>query len=132
MNIQDHLTPENVEKYRGNWEAFEALGERYRADSALRDRLDGGDVSDALTELGLVLPPDIEARIVADTSDMMHVVLPPDPNTNLSDEMLSAVAGGGKTAGSAGTVGTAGSVACSTIPSSASSAGTAGSAGTAA
>jgi hypothetical protein len=132
MNFQDHLTPENVGKYRANWEAFEVIGERYRTDGALRDQLDSGDISNTLAELGIVLPPGIDARIVADTLDTMHLILPVDPNISLSDEMLNAVAGGGKTAGSAGTVGTAGSMACSTVPSSASSVGSAGSAGSAA
>ncbi len=94
MNIQDQLTPENIEEYRGKWEAAEALSERCRTDSSLRDRLDGGDVSDALTELGLVLPPGIKARIVADTPDTVHFIMPPNPNIDLSDEALSSVAGG--------------------------------------
>ncbi len=105
VNIQEHLTPENIEKSRGKWEAAEALSERCRTDSSLRDRLDDGDVSDALTELGIVLPPGIGARIVADTPDTVHFVMPPNPNVDLSDEVLSSVAGGcsygvgGKTAG---------------------------------
>jgi hypothetical protein len=73
-----------------------------------------------IDELGFYLPPDMDTRVVADTSDTMHVVLPTDPSIPLSDEMLTAVAGG-KPASSAGC---AGSMACSTLPSTASSAGT--------
>jgi len=65
---------------------------------------------------------------VANDDDTFHFVLPPDPNIDLKDEALSAVAGG-KTTGSAGSGGSASSV--STIPSCASSAGTVGSVGTA-
>ena len=128
----DKMTPERVQGYQSNFTPFRSLAERYRQDESLRARVDAGDVEDLLPELGINPPPGVEVRIVADGAGTHHVVLPPDPNQQLSDEALAAVAGGGKTASTAGTVGTAGSMACSTVPSSASTAGSAGSVGTAA
>ena len=116
---------------RTNLERFHTFAARYREDSDLRARIDSGDLSDAIAELDLPTPPEnIQVRIVADTPEVVHVIMPPDPNADLTDESLSAVAGG-KTAGSAGCAGTASTFGCSTVPGSvatASSAGTVGSA----
>ena len=127
-----HLSPtaEHVETARANYARFESLAQRYRDDATLRARLDSDDVSDSLAELGIVLPPDLQVRIVADTPETHHLVLPPDPNIHLSDEELAMVAGG-KSAGSAGSISSVSSVACSTIPSTVSTLGSAGTAGTA-
>lgn len=116
---------------RTNMEHFYAYAARVQEDPALRARIESGDVADTLAELGLPNPPEkIEVRIVVDTPEVVHIVLPPDPNADLTDESLSAVAGG-KTAGSAGCAGTASTMACSTVPGSVSSASTAATAGTA-
>ena len=115
---------------RTKMERFHVFAARYREDSGLRARIESGDLSDAIAELGLPSPPEsIQVRIVADTPEVVHIVLPPDPNADLTDESLRAVAGG-KTAGTAGSVGSASTFACSCSPSSAgtvSSGGTAGS-----
>ncbi len=129
--MQPAITPNQVErKLKHNVSAFETLAERYRSEPALRSRIDGGDVADFLPDLGIVMPPGVDTRIVVNTTDTFHVVMPPDPNVDLSDEVLSAVAGG-KSAGSAGSVGTASSLACACLPSSVATAGTAGTAGSA-
>ena len=39
-------------------------------------------------------PSDTRLMIVRNTDDVWHFVLPPDPNQNLADDDLSAVAGG--------------------------------------
>ena len=125
------ITPERREELRSNYAAFETLAARYRDEAGLRSRIDSGDISDSLSKLKIDLPSGVEAKIVADTSDTVHFVLPPDPNTELSEEMLSVLSGGGKTAGSAGSVGSAGTAGCSSAPSTLSSVGSAGTAGTA-
>ena len=121
---------EHKAKGERNLAAANDLALRYGSDEALRARIDSGDVGEFLSDLGIDLPGGIEGRIVFDTADTHHFVLPPDPNAALSDEMLSMVAGG-KSAGSAGSVGSAGSALCSCGASTVSSAGTAGTAGTA-
>ena len=107
---------------------LESLAGRYRDDPELRARLDAGDAAGALDELGLDLPPGVEARFAANTDEVFHVVLPPNPNKTLADEALIQAVGG-STAGSAGTVGTMSSFACSTGPSCIGSGGTASTAG---
>ena len=65
------------------------------------------------------------------TAEEFYLVMPPDPNVELTDEALNMVAGGksASTVGSAGSVGTISSA--TTTASSASSAGSVGCAGTA-
>ncbi len=125
------ITEKHIEHVRNRVATYDDLAKRYRSDSDFKSRIDGGDVTDALSELGLDLPPGTEARIVANTSDTVHVVLPPDPNASLSDEALSMVAGGksASSAGSAGTVGTIGTL--TTTAGTISTAGSAASAGSA-
>ncbi len=88
------VTEKQVERLRSRVALYDGMAGRYRSDSDFRSRIDGGDVTDALSELGLELPPGTEARIVANTPETVHVVLPPDPNARLSDEALAAVSGG--------------------------------------
>ena len=116
---------------RANLERFHAFAARYREDPELRARIESGDLSDAVAGLGLPHPPEgKEVRIVADTLEVVHIIMPPDPNADLTDESLRAVAGG-KTAGTAASASSASTLACSCAPSSASTASTAGTAGTA-
>ena len=95
-------------------------------DAGLRARIET-EPRAVLSERGIELPVSVETRIVADTDDVFHMIMPPDPNMDLGDEALHGVAAGTQTASSGGTVGTFG---C--LPScigSASSLGTAGSLG---
>ena len=63
---------------------------------------------DVLREHGIDMPMDVDVKVVLNTRDTFHVVMPPDPNQALQDEALMAVAGGKApgTASSAATVGT--------------------------
>ncbi len=51
------------------------------------------DPAGAFQERGLTPPADKQVRIVEDTADTVHVVLPAQP-TELSDEQLDQAAGG--------------------------------------
>ena len=47
-----------------------------------------------LSEHGIHVPPEQDVRIVANTAETFHLVMPPDPNSVLAEEDLAAVAGG--------------------------------------
>ena len=76
------------------WERLMALSRAYRTDPAFRARCEE-DPGAVLAEEGVDLPPGMEVRFVADAADTVHVAMPVDPNTPLSEEEL-AMAGGGK------------------------------------
>ena len=96
-------------------------------------RIEAGTEAHALlSRMGMELPPGMAIQVYANTEDTFHVVFPPDPNIELSDEMLVAVAGGScaSTVGSYGTASTVGTaLSCVSSAGTASSVGTAGSAG---
>ena len=64
---------------------------------------------DVLREHGFDFPPGVEVNVVFNTADTFHLAFPPDPNQELTDEALSAVAGG-KTASSLSSAGSASSI----------------------
>ncbi len=98
---------------------LESLADDWRADPALRART-AREPCEVLSERGLDVPTGHDLRIVENTDEVYHLVLPPDPNARLADENLRSVSGGSNCLGSAGTVASAG-----TIPSTVSSASTA-------
>ncbi len=106
------------------------FAQAYREDAEFRSRVDE-DPKSVMAEHHFEVPPGVEVRIMEDTDDTFHLVLPPDPNVVLSDEALGMVAGGksASTIGSAGSASTVSTV-CTTA-SCAASAGSLGSAGTA-
>ena len=75
-------------------ERLMALSRACRTDPAFRARCEE-DPRAVPAEEGVVLPPGMEVRFVADTADTVHVAMPVDPNTPASEEEL-ATAGGGK------------------------------------
>ena len=101
-----------------NQETLKRFGERYRADAALRDRIAGGDYSD----LDIEIPPGVEVRVALETPDTRYCPMPPDPNLQLEDQALDAVAGGNTRVSTVASAGTLGS-----IPSCLGSFGSAGS-----
>ncbi len=125
------MNSEMYEEFEVRYGLLQDLSKQYWSDAALRDRIDGGDSSLVRERLDFSAVPGAEVRVLANTSDVYHVIMPPDPNYPLSDQTLEKVAAGSSTAGSASTIGSAGSIATSTAASSVSSAGTAGSAGSA-
>ena len=91
---------------------MQTFAEQYRCDEGLRARCGSGELAEVVTEFGVANPsPGTELRLVEDTDSILHVVLPPDPNLSLSDDMLTGVSGGAAgppvtCAASASTVGT--------------------------
>lgn len=79
------------------------LADQTRADPEFRARLKD-EPRAALRSYGLELLPEMEVRVVENTGEVAHVVLPPNPNTVLADHALVGIAGGtGSPAG--GTIG---------------------------
>ena len=110
---------------------FRVLVQRYHADPDYRRQVEADPVA-AFREQGMKLPSNIAVRVLANTDDRLYIVLPPDPNTDLGDEILAAVAGGKMlddvTIGATtGTMGSAGTLLCASAPSTAGCAGTASS-----
>lgn len=99
------IAEQNLGRLKKHYPAFAGLAKRYRDDAMFRSRIDAGNTAAVLGDLGLRVPPGIETRLVANTPGTFHFVLPPDPNAEISEESLSTVSAGGKSAGSLGTVG---------------------------
>jgi hypothetical protein len=47
-----------------------------------------------LAQEGIALPEGLTLKVVENTADTLHVILPPPPSAALSDEAVGAVAGG--------------------------------------
>ncbi len=125
-------TKEEVYEYFANgYEFLKDFSKQYWSDEALRARVDSGDMSLIREGIKALSFPEVELKLAANTSDVYHVVMPPDPNYALSDQALDKVAAGSNTAGSVSSAGSAGTLATSTMASSASSAGSVGCAGSA-
>lgn len=73
-------------------DAIERFSERWRGDPEFRARAEA-DPKAALAAIGFEIPVG-EAVIAADTKDTVHIVFPPDPNAELTDDELAAAAGG--------------------------------------
>ena len=88
-----------------------SLAVDWRSDATLRTRAAEG--REILSERGFDVSNVDEVRIVENTSEVFHLVLPLDPNSALMDEDLDGVAGGAQTGAQ-----TAGTASClGTIPS---------------
>ena len=135
MNITEILdySPEAMAKYSESYSQFQTVADRYKGDADFRTQINSASGAEVFSAFGFDFdgPVDesISVKILVDSDTVSHLVLPPDPNTELLDEKLMNVSGGGKCAGSAGSVSTASTIQCSTLPSSMSSGGTAGTVG---
>lgn len=76
---------------------------RLREDPELRARM-RAEPAGVLAEQGVRLPPETDVRVVEDTAEVCHFVLPQDPNATLSDTAMDAVSGGGPMVGDQGLV----------------------------
>lgn len=54
------------------------------------------DANATLAAEGMAIPAGIKVNVLENTSNVINYVLPPNPQTELSDADLDAVAGGGK------------------------------------
>ena len=66
---------------------------KYQDSPALRARAET-EPRAVLSEHGIRLSSEHDLRIVANTAETFHVVIPPDPNVLLAEESLTTVAGG--------------------------------------
>ena len=110
-------------------EGLQTFADMYRSDEDFQSKVAADPIGVFKTH-GITFGDEFSRAhiaVVANTEEVVHLVLPPDPNSNLSDEALADVQGGAS-ASSAGTLGSMGTLACSTIPSCLGSAGTASSA----
>ena len=124
MLLDTYGIQEGPDQVSGGVLKFLSFSENLRSDPDFRHQADS-DPHAALARYDIEYPETVDIRIIENTDEVFHLVLPPDPNQALMDEDLLVVAGG-KSASSAGTASTASSVA-GTL-SSASSAGSGGSA----
>ena len=63
-------------------------------DEALKARL-MSDPKTVLTEYGIDMPDGINVNVVENSDNTVHITMPAAPATEISDEELSKVAGGG-------------------------------------
>ena len=83
------------------FENYRNFMSRLGSDPELRGRM-RADPSGVLEEQGVGLSPATEVRVIEDSAEVRHFVLPPDPNATLSDDSMSAVSGGGPQVGDQG------------------------------
>lgn len=48
----------------------------------------------ALAEVGIITPEKLNFKVVENTDDLVHLILPPPPSDELSEESLALVSGG--------------------------------------
>ena len=89
-NTQGSLSGEAAQEFLT---ALQTVARTYHEDSQFRAQLEASPRT-ALTDSGVELPPAIDIQVFANTADVFHVVLPPDPTVLISDDSLLDVAGG--------------------------------------
>ena len=89
-------------------ESIGALADEWRTDPEARSRADE-TLRGLFSERGIEVPGEVELRVVENSRDVHHMIMPPDPNAALADEALSGVSGG-NCVGSAGTASSVGSL----------------------
>jgi len=112
--------------FDANLGGFREIVAGFHSDPGFRAKVEN-DPSAVFREHGIDLPSNVAVKVVANDAENLYVVFPPDPNGELSDELLESVAGG-STFGSVGSAATASSLVCACAPSSASTLSSAGTA----
>ena len=85
-----NLSEENFEQFSAD---LTRLSEDYRDKPEVRAELDA-DPRSFFASRGVDLQAGADFRVVANTADVFHMVLPPNPNASLDDQSLESVAGG--------------------------------------
>jgi hypothetical protein len=70
------------------------------------------DPGAVMRDAGMNIPAGTEVRALENTDRVLHLVVPPRPDGEVSEEELTAAAGGGSTVGTGGSAGTAGTMTC--------------------
>jgi hypothetical protein len=84
----DDIMQATVQK--GNWQKqWGMLVAEVWADEDLKRRLIA-DPASVLQEYGIEVPQGVELNVVEDTDQVRHLILPPSPSDDLSDEDLTA------------------------------------------
>ena len=84
------MTEKDLESYRAGYEALMQFGARYRADEALRARIENGDYGGLYGKV----PEGAAVRVVCQTPEVYYMPMPEDPNASVSDQQLASVVGG--------------------------------------
>ena len=84
------MTEKELETFRASYESLQQFGARYRADEALRTRIENGDYSD----LQGMAPAGAEVRVVCQTPEVFYMLMPENPGVAISDQDLGSVVGG--------------------------------------
>ncbi|HLJ11756.1 MAG TPA: NHLP leader peptide family RiPP precursor [Planctomycetaceae bacterium] len=78
---------------QGSWQKqWGLLVARAWSDESLKERLIA-DPATVLRENGIEVPYDVELKVVEDTAEVRHLVLPASPSDELSDEELTCSTG---------------------------------------
>ncbi len=98
------IAPDDIQRHIA---LVERIADRYHGDPGFRAQVDRNG-AEALRGMGLELPDGVQVKVVVSTDDHVYLAMPPDPNVDLDDEALTAIAGGSSsgTAGSASSVST--------------------------
>ena len=85
-----NFSDENLEQFSAD---LIRLSADYRGKPEVRAELDA-DPRSFFASRGVELQAGADFRVVANTADVFHMVLPPNPNATLEDKSLEGVAGG--------------------------------------
>ncbi len=77
----------------GVLQPFVDFTRNYQESPELRARADV-EPRAVLSEHGIQVPPNQDVRIVANTAETFHLIMPPDPNAALAEEDLAAASAG--------------------------------------
>ena len=90
MNAASTFSSEEIRRFA---DTLGAIAGDCRNSPELQAELDA-DPRAFLAGRGMIFPADADLRVSANTPEVFHLVMPPNPNTTVSDEALSGIAGG--------------------------------------